>query len=152
MKIELSFPSSHMFLGIPDVVIQELGSELPFTQTELDELSTSVIEGCTNALEHGNKMVDEVPVRLEIEFDPTRIEITIFDQGEGFDFESIDFSQAPTDLMQERGRGIYIMHTYCDELSFFRQNGSFAVRIVKIPRSRAKDGDGGDADAIARED
>ncbi len=126
-----------MFLGIPDAVIQELGSELPFTQTELDELSTSVIEGCTNALEHGNKMMDEVPVRLEIVFDTERIEITIFDQGEGFDYESIDFSLEPADLMQERGRGIYIMYTYCDELSFFRHNGSFAVRMVKIPKARS---------------
>ncbi len=123
-----------MFLGVPDAVIQELGSELPFTQTELDELSTSVIEGCTNALEHGNKMDDEVPVRIEIEFDPGKIQITIFDQGKGFDFESIDFSLEPADLMQERGRGIYIMYTYCDELSFFRQDGSFAVRMVKVPK------------------
>ena len=37
--------------------------------------------------------------------------------------------------MQERGRGIYIMHTYCDELSFFRENGSFAVRLVKTPKN-----------------
>ena len=36
--------------------------------------------------------------------------------------------------MQERGRGIYIMFTYCDELSFFRENGAFAVRLVKTPK------------------
>ena len=52
MRIEISIPSSHMFLGVPDAVIQEIGSELPFSQAELDELSTSVIEACTNAIEH----------------------------------------------------------------------------------------------------
>jgi len=131
VKIELTIPSSHMMLGIPDAVIQELGSELSFSQSELDELSTSVIEGCTNALEHGNHMKSEMPVRLSIDFERTRIEVTIFDNGPGFDFETLDFSQEPADLMQERGRGIYIMFTYCDELSFFRSDGSFAVKMVK---------------------
>lgn len=124
-----------MFLGVPDAVIQELGSEMPFTQMELDELSTSVIEACTNALEHGNGMITERSVRVEIEFEERRIQVTVFDQGGGFDFETIDFSKEPADLMQERGRGIYIMFTYCDELSFFRENGSFAVRLVKTPKS-----------------
>lgn len=124
-----------MFLGVPDAVIQELGSEMPFSQTELDELSTSVIEACTNALEHGNGMLVERAVRVEIEFEERKIQVTVYDQGRGFDFESIDFSSEPADLMQERGRGIYIMFTYCDELSFFRENGSFAVRLVKTPKA-----------------
>jgi serine/threonine-protein kinase RsbW len=134
VKIELTIPSSHMMLGIPDAVIQELGSELSFSQSELDELSTSVIEGCTNALEHGNHMKSETPVRIAIDFERTRIEVTIYDEGPGFDFESIDFSKEPADLMQERGRGIYIMYTYCDELSFSRNNGTFAVKMVKTAK------------------
>lgn len=137
MKIELSFPSSHIFLGVPDAVLQELGSELSFSQTELDELSTSVIEACTNALEHGNGLQADRPVQVEIDFDPGKIQVTIFDEGRGFDFENIDFSQEPADLMQERGRGIYIMYTYCDELSFHRSNGGFAVRLVKTHKDEA---------------
>jgi serine/threonine-protein kinase RsbW len=141
VKIELRFPSSHVFLGVPDAVLQELGSELPFTQTELDELSTSVIEACTNALEHGNGLEAERPVQVEIDFDSQRIQVTVHDQGRGFDFENIDFSQEPADLMQERGRGIYIMYTYCDELSFSRSNGGFAVRLVKTHKGEpAPDG------------
>jgi serine/threonine-protein kinase RsbW len=122
-----------MFLGIPDAVLQELGSELPFDQAVLDELSTSVIEACTNALEHGNKLDQNVNVRVVFELSGDRFEVTVVDHGKGFDFENIDFSKEPADLMQERGRGIYIMHSFCDELSFSRDNGGFAVHLVKRP-------------------
>lgn len=133
MRIEINFPSSHLFLGVPDAVIQEVGSELPFSQSELDELSTSVIEACTNAIEHGNGLQEEVATRVDLEFSPERFEITVWDHGPGFDTTARDFSKMPSDLMQERGRGLYMMHAFCDSVDFLRQNGSFGIRLVKIP-------------------
>jgi hypothetical protein len=37
--------------------------------------------------------------------------------------------------MQERGRGLYMMSTFCDELNFLREDGQFGVRLLKIPQS-----------------
>jgi serine/threonine-protein kinase RsbW len=137
VKVEIAIPSTHMFLGVPDAVIQELGSELPFTQAELDELSTSIIEACTNAIEHGNRLRPEILTRVHFEFTADRFEVTVYDSGPGFDFEKRDFSRFPENLMQERGRGLYMMSAFCDEISFWRENGSFAVKLVKIPRGEA---------------
>jgi len=131
-----------MFLGVPDAVIQELGSELPFSQAELDELSTSVIEACTNAIEHGNGLVQEVPTRVAFEFTADRFEVTIYDEGKGFDFVHRDMSEFPQNLMRERGRGLYMMTAFCDELTFSRENGSFAVKLVKIPKGESDSSDG----------
>lgn len=139
MRIEISFPSSHLFLGVPDAVIQELGSELPFNQSELDELSTSVIEACTNAIEHGNGLREDIQTRVQFDFSAVRFEVTIWDQGRGFESANRDFSKPPKDLMQERGRGLYMMHAFCDEMHFVRENGSFGVKLVKIPKSPADD-------------
>lgn len=141
MRIEISFPSSHMFLGVPDAVIQEVGSELPFTQTELDELSTSVIEACTNAIEHGNGLREDVLTRVDLDFTSERFQVTVWDNGSGFEFEVRDISTMPPDLMQERGRGLYMMNTFCDEIDFLRDNGSFGVRLTKIPKDPEVAGD-----------
>ena len=134
MRIEISIPSSHMFLGVPDAVIQEIGSELPFSQAELDELSTSVIEACTNAIEHGNGLREEVLALVEFEFSVDRFEVTVWDHGPGFEFESRDFSKMPPDLMRERGRGLYMMSSFCDDISFTRRDGLFGVKLTKVPR------------------
>lgn len=141
MKVEITIPSAHMFLGVPDAVIQELGSELPFSQAELDELSTSVIEACTNAIEHGNGLKMEVPTRVIFEFSAERFEVTIYDHGPGFDYEQKDVAEFPHNLMRERGRGLYMMSAFCDELSFSRENGSFAVKLVKIPKGELESSD-----------
>jgi len=141
VRIEISFPSSHMFLGVPDAVIQEVGSELPFTQTELDELSTSVIEACTNAIEHGNGLREDVLTRVDLDFTSERFQVTVWDNGSGFEFEVRDISTMPPDLMQERGRGLYMMNTFCDEIDFLRDNGSFGVRLTKIPKDPEVAGD-----------
>ncbi len=122
-----------MFLGVPDAVIQEVGSELPFEQSELDELSTSVIEACTNAIEHGNGLQEERKARVVLEFTAERFQVTVWDEGQGFDPGDRDFSKMPEDLMQERGRGLYMMSTFCDELTFLRRDTEFGVRLVKIP-------------------
>jgi serine/threonine-protein kinase RsbW len=146
VRIEISFPSSHMFLGVPDAVIQEVGSELPFSQSELDELSTSVIEACTNAIEHGNGLREEILTRVELEFTADRFEVTVWDQGKGFDFEHRDISRMPQDLLQERGRGLYMMASFCDEVTVLRENGSFGLRLVKYPKPDrdVEDADDGD--------
>ena len=135
MRIEINFPSSHMFLGVPDAVIQEVGSELPFSQSELDELSTSVIEACTNAIEHGNGLREDVLTRVDLDFSAERFQVTVWDSGSGFEYEARDIGTMPQDLMQERGRGLYMMHSFCDEIDFLRDNGSFGVRLTKIPKN-----------------
>ena len=54
---------------------------------------------------------------------------TVFDHGEGFDFEHF----SPSDeLMRLRGRGIMIMREFTDELTFGKhEDGRFFLRMVK---------------------
>ncbi len=141
MHIEIQIPSSHLFLGVPDAVIQEVGSELPFSQAELDELSTSVIEACTNAIEHGNGLEEGVLTKVELDFTPDKFEVTVWDRGPGFEYEGRDFSKMPKDLMQERGRGLYMIHAFCDEVHFLREGDAFGIRMVKYAKQPAGDGE-----------
>jgi anti-sigma regulatory factor (Ser/Thr protein kinase) len=127
--VELRIPSQLLYLGVPDAILMELASDLPASQKEIDELSTSVIEACTNAMEHGNGMQAVRFVEVHFEFAPDRMDVTVFDTGEGFDHEGWS---PPTDLMRERGRGITIMREFTDELQFDRlEDGRFRVRLRK---------------------
>jgi serine/threonine-protein kinase RsbW len=128
-KIEIKIPSQMVFLGVPDAVLMELAGDLPFAQKEIDELSTSVIEACTNAMEHGNKLRDDHAVEVHFEFRDDEIEVTVLDHGPGFDFDNW---RPPADVLVERGRGIMIMREFTDELSFdFAPDGRFRARLRK---------------------
>ncbi len=129
LHVELRIPSQLLFLGVPDAILMELAGDLDVSQKDLDELSTSVIEACTNAMEHGNGMEEQQPVEVHFDFADNFIEVTVFDFGGGFDHEHWEPS---TDLLRERGRGITIMKEFTDELHFDKlPDGRFRVRLRK---------------------
>jgi len=128
-RIEIKLPSDMSFLGVPDVVLTEICGDLECSKKSLEELGTSVIEACTNAMEHGNKLDPDLFIEIAIEIDDSTISFTVFDHGDGFDFEH----WAPSDeLMRLRGRGIMIMREFTDGLTFGKhEDGRFFLRLVK---------------------
>lgn len=128
-RIELRLPSNMEFLGVPDAILMEIGSDMDCEKQSLEELGTSVIEACTNAMEHGNQLDDVLPIQIIFEVEENEITITVYDEGPGFDFEH----WTPSDeLMRQRGRGILIMREFTDSLEFGRhEDGRFMIRMVK---------------------
>lgn len=127
--IILKLPSQMDYLGVPDAVLMELGSDLDCCKRALEELGTSVIEACTNAMEHGNKLDEATPIEVVFEVAETRIVITVYDHGPGFDYNCWQPSE---ELMRERGRGILIMREFTDELHFGQHpDGRFFIQLVK---------------------
>ncbi len=128
-KIKLVLPSDMNYLGIPDVVLMELGSELDCCQRGLEELGASVIEACTNAMEHGNKLDEDHTIEVLLELDERVVTVTVLDDGPGFDIGAWEPSD---ELMRVRGRGIMIMREFTDSLTYGRSDdGRFSVTLVK---------------------
>ena len=117
------------YLGVPDVVLMEVGGELDCDRRSLEELGTAVIEACTNAMEHGNHLEEGREIEIVLEVAEPTITVTVLDTGPGFDFEHWEPSD---ELMRQRGRGILIMREFTDDMHFGRHpDGRFLVRLVK---------------------
>jgi len=127
--IRLTLPSDMSYLGVPDAVLLEIGTDLDCCQRGLEELGSAVIEACTNAMEHGNELADDRSIEIIFEIEGYDLTITVLDEGPGFDFVHWQPSE---DLMRQRGRGILIMREFTDELTFARhEDGRFLIRLVK---------------------
>ena len=128
-KIRLELPSKMDFLGVPDVVLMEIGGDLECCTRALEELGASVIEACTNAMEHGNGLDEQTTIEIIIEMVDQEASVTVLDNGPGFDFDTWEPS---SELMRERGRGILIMREFTDSLTYGRHpDGRFLVRLTK---------------------
>ena len=128
-RVTLLIPSDLAFLGVPDALLGELASELPYPRAAVEELGTAVIEACTNAMEHGHGLRAEREVEVRFTLRPGAIEVTVLDHGPGFDYAAWT---PPTDLLRERGRGLIIMREMTDALRFGRtDDGRFRVHLVK---------------------
>lgn len=129
-RIELKLPSQLTFLGVPDAILMEIGNDLDCPKKLVEELGAAVIEACTNAMEHGNKLLESDLIEVVIEVNAERLVVTVCDQGGGFDYSAW---QPDTDILRERGRGILIMREFADSLEYDRApDGRFCVRLTKL--------------------
>lgn len=133
-RIVIEFPSDYQYLNLVDLLCGEIMADMNFTREARNEISISVIEACTNALEHGNECCPERSVRTAFVKLPDRLVIEVFDHGTGFDYT--DYMQHipdPSNIHKLRGRGIYIMNTMMDGLSFeMLPNGGMMVKLEKL--------------------
>lgn len=103
---------------IPDY-ISDLQPDAGLSDDETSNLMLLVSEAVTNAIEHGNRLDPEKKAELTIEISPETITVTVTDEGEGFDpGEETDNPLSEENLLNEGGRGIFLLKELSDELSF----------------------------------
>jgi len=128
----LNIPSDFKFLGAVDAAIQDLAREFAFAQDTINDVSTALIEACSNAIEHGNKFDVDKRVRVSLRFNGNGLTARVRDQGAGFDFDARLNQSEPADPMSERGRGLMIMQAFTDELNFsFEADAGLCVELKK---------------------
>ncbi|HWC18055.1 MAG TPA: ATP-binding protein, partial [Terriglobales bacterium] len=91
--------------------------------TEVD-IEIAVREAITNAVVHGNHEDPNKRVFVTSRCsEEGEVSITIRDEGPGFDTSRLPDPTAPENVLSNHGRGIYLMRTLMDEVTF-EQNGT----------------------------
>jgi serine/threonine-protein kinase RsbW len=84
-----------------------------------DDIELAFQEALLNAVIHGNRQdpFKRVYVTLRCGADGS-VQITIQDEGAGFDVASVPDPTTPENLVRQHGRGIFLMRAMMDEVSF----------------------------------
>ncbi|MDZ7859072.1 MAG: ATP-binding protein [Candidatus Krumholzibacteriota bacterium] len=132
-SIMMEFPSKYEYLNLINIICGEIADDMQLESSVADEVAISVIEACTNALEHGNKSSPEKCIRIVINRHPDRIVVEVYDRGDGFDYkEYLEHIPDPSNIQETRGRGIFIMKEMMDNLSFeFVKDRGMKVTLEK---------------------
>ena len=88
------------------------------TETEISEFDYCLNEALTNAIEHGSKLDPNKLVYVAYTLQRDKLVIEIEDEGKGFDFKKVPDPTTAENIMQPRGRGIYIMKNYMDQVEY----------------------------------
>ena len=92
----------------------------------------AVREAVTNAVLHGNRQDEAKAVEVSFKNLPGAIEITVRDQGPGFNTENIPDPTDPQNLLKTSGRGILFIRTFMDEVDWSRHpQGGTVIRMTK---------------------
>lgn len=117
---------------IPGIVYQIASSSVAvgFCQHDLESnVKLALVEALTNAIEHGNQREPGKLVRVDASLKSDTLEVTIQDEGPGFDHHKQVDPTKEENLLSERGRGIFLMRSILDEVHF-NETGN-AVTLVK---------------------
>jgi serine/threonine-protein kinase RsbW len=82
----------------------------------------TLTEAVNNAIRHGNQLDQRKKVLVKAQHSDRRLAILVEDEGCGFDYRKVPDPTKEDRLTQAGGRGVYIMHQYCDSVRF-RRNG-----------------------------
>jgi serine/threonine-protein kinase RsbW len=130
--IALRIPSRLELLGLLDRVTDSLSERLAFDEDARSQISMSVIEAGTNAIQHGHHRDATKPVDIEFRVLPDALEIVVHDSGSGFDIKAVNGNvTSPEHLLDARGRGIYIMRSCMDQVEFAFSGTGTTCRLVK---------------------
>jgi len=100
-----------------------------FDEDQLFAIHLAVEEAFLNAVKHGNRCDAQKKVTVEYVVTPEKFEISITDQGSGFDPDALPDPRRDENLYKSCGRGVLIIRSYMDVVEYNGTGNS--IHMVK---------------------
>ena len=105
-----------------------------FGEDDIFAIHLALEEAFINAVNHGNKMDPEREVKIEYSVGADKVEISMTDEGRGFDPDVVPDPRYGENLYKIGGRGILLMRSYMDIVEFNKRGNR--VRMVRYKERR----------------
>jgi serine/threonine-protein kinase RsbW len=129
---ELSLPSRIDTVATAAAAVAEFLSRSGITEDAAFGIDMAVREAVTNAVVHGNRQDENKTVDVTLKSSPDAVEISVHDQGMGFNPETVPDPTAEENILKASGRGIFFMRSFMDEVDWLiRPGGGTTVRMLK---------------------
>jgi len=97
---------------------------VPLDEIQFHKVMVALTEAVNNAIMHGNKADPAKDVRVLCDVTPEALQLRVLDQGVGFDPAAVESPLKEENLLRESGRGIFLMRTLMDRVTFsYRPDG-----------------------------
>jgi serine/threonine-protein kinase RsbW len=92
-------------------------------------IQTSLLEAVHNAIKHGNKDCSTKKIRIEVDAYKSNVNITVEDEGEGFDPDSVPDPTTEERRFLEHGRGVFLIKNLCDSFDIAGRGNIVKLQI-----------------------
>lgn len=117
-EVRLTIHSRYEEIDLVDALAEAVLKYAKFSGEDLEHASLAVREAAANAVEHGNGQHSEKPVEVVMRVNARVLTIRVRDQGNGFDPLALPDPLAPENLLKPKGRGVFLMQRFMDEVDF----------------------------------
>ena len=129
-NLQLEFPSSVRFVRDVVAEVVEACERLAFSGSRATlNLRVAVGEALSNAILYGNREDPEKLVRVSAALRPGSAEVTVTDEGSGFDPAAILDPTRPENRERPHGRGLFLLRSLADDVRFNEQGNSITLTL-----------------------
>lgn len=114
--------------------ILDLAKNNGFTREDIFAIHLAIEEAFINAVKHGNNADASRHVTIDYAIAPDRLEVSVSDEGSGFDYKNLPDPRHKQNLQKPSGRGVLLMRSYMDKV-VFNDTGS-SVHMIKYKSAK----------------
>ena len=129
--VRLDIASRIEMLDMVQAVLNHLCSVVGFNEEAIHYMSVAIRESVVNAMKHGNKLDEGKRVTLAFVLQAGALEVTVQDEGAGFDPALVPDPVAEENLLKAYGRGIFFMRSFMDNVAYSFEKGGTTVTMLK---------------------
>ena len=136
IEVDIKVPNQTRYLSLIGRIGEDIAKELDRFDGDRDMLAYHInlvlTEAMVNAIKHANANDPDKMVHVYINISDQDLLIRVFDDGQGFNINSIpppDFDQ-----LEDRGRGIFIIKQLMDTVKYEKINGGNMLEMTKCLR------------------
>ena len=112
---------------VPDFV-SDIQEEVNLDEETTASLMLLLSEAATNAIVHGNKLVESKLVEIEVKIEADKVVSSVQDQGDGFKPKETKDPLAEENLQKAGGRGIFLIKEMSDSYEY--SNGGRKIEFT----------------------
>jgi serine/threonine-protein kinase RsbW len=116
-------------LKVVETLVDKLSKKLGVSDEVYGKILISTVEAVNNAILHGNKGDISKIVTVNISADGNVLDITVTDEGEGFEYGNLPDPTDPKNIENLHGRGVFLMRRLADSIEYNTSGNEVKMRF-----------------------
>ena len=122
IDIEITVPNQTRYLSLIGKIGENIALELDRSNGDQEALANHLnmvlTEAMVNAIKHAKATDPDKGLHIRITISRKQLAIKVYDNGQGFDLKAVTNPDFESDLLAERGRGIFIIRSLMDSVKY----------------------------------
>ncbi len=132
VRRNLKIESKMENMRLVENAIDEMTSSFGISQDNYGKILVATLEAVNNAITHGNKFDAKKIVIIDISVNNNELEVTVTDEGKGFNPAGIPDPTKPENIEELSGRGVFLMTKLADSISFNEKGNSVTMKFREV--------------------
>ena len=136
IDIQIKVPNQTRYLSLIGNIGENMARDICQPSVNRDffahNLNVVLTEAMANAIRHASSADQDTDVQISIHITKDELSIKVYDNGQGFDLNSVPCPDLNSDCPSESGRGIFIIRSLMDSVVYRKANGGNVLEMKKL--------------------